>query len=100
MMNEDSTINLFNPVLFRELRKNKQRKFEQEMCERSNPFVSLTSFLFNKRDFYEQRQKAQQKHAIEEGTQKSQLSGLIDYEELLKLIPPELNLTDPVNRIW
>ena len=95
-MDKDASKNLFKPVIFRKLREKHQRKFELEMCAKDNPFHSLSLFLYNKRDFFEVKQKHWMKMAAK--GEQIMPTNINNYEELVALIPDDLGMAVAKNK--
>lgn len=51
MMKENPGVNLFDPREFKNLRIANSRRFEKDLCSKSNPFHQLCLYLHNKRDY-------------------------------------------------
>lgn len=95
-MKKNPEIDLFSQKEFKYFRQIYQRRFEKDFCSKMNPFHKLYSYIRNKRDFEELRERKFIK-AKEEG--KVFQAAQIDYEHLVTLIPDEYGLKGDLNFI-
>jgi len=86
--------NLFRPEEFKVFRETHKRRFELDLCSKKNPFNVLASYLLDKRDYSELRDKKILKSLQGEGGSSSGSSGVrratISYDHMISLIPNDL----------
>jgi hypothetical protein len=75
--------------MYKKLRLANSRRFEKELCSKSNPFTKMVCYLYKKRDYlHKVANKAAEKWSNLPNLDNSK----IDYDHLVSLIPEEYTL--------